>query len=144
MLGAVKAVSVFQLLHLEKATIAKHVFAFSKEFRIRKRSEFVRLQRGKRRLNTRHFIIFLSHSPTLSSRLGVVVSKRVDKRAVKRNLIKRRLREVFRLERPRFDKAYNIVIISKTNALEIGFAETKHELQNAFSKARLFNTELTS
>lgn len=51
------------------------------------------------------------------SRLGITVSKRVSKRAVDRNQIKRHVREVFR-RHPLRGKKVDIVVIAKPSALK--------------------------
>ncbi len=45
------------------------------------------------------------------SRFGIIVSNKVSKKATKRNLIKRRLREIIRLNQPKIKKGFDFVII---------------------------------
>jgi ribonuclease P protein component len=54
------------------------------------------MQSNGRKLFTPLALIVVSETEKEISRLGVVVSKRVDKRAVVRNRIKRYFREIFR------------------------------------------------
>ena len=73
----------------------------------------------------------LTESKEASSRLGLVVSKRVDKRAARRNLLKRRLREVFRLNHQRFSGPVDLVIIARASAAELAFTEVAGEILRA-------------
>src|ERR1044071_2283159 len=69
-------------------------FSFPKAARIRRRREFLTLQRKGRRRHTEHFVVIRSLSDGSDSRLGVTVSSRVGN-AVIRNRLKRLTRELF-------------------------------------------------
>lgn len=60
-------------------------------------------------------------------KLGLTVSKKVHKSSVIRNQIKRRLREIFRLHRSRFNKQIEIVISARTEAVGINYKELESE-----------------
>ena len=66
--------------------------------RLRRRSEFQRVFQGGRRCVRRFLVVTAAEGPEREApaRLGLAVSRRVAKRAVVRNQIKRRLREIFR------------------------------------------------
>lgn len=61
---------------------------------LRKRSEFLHIQRRGQKWVSRGLILQICPNESLGKRIGFTVSKKVDKRAVKRNRIKRRLRGV--------------------------------------------------
>ncbi len=63
--------------------------------------------------------------------MGITVSKKVG-RAVKRNRIKRLVRERFRLSKALFDDTYDINIIAKTGAAELSSVEITQVLKDAF------------
>src|SRR4051812_24455863 len=69
--------------------------------RLRKRFEFRRVRNEGRRVHTASFVIQVAANTQSPSRLGLTVSRKVGP-AVRRNRIKRLLREVFRLEREAF------------------------------------------
>lgn len=82
----------------------------SREERIRKRRDFLRLKREGTRISGGDFAI-VAHTNDLNfSRLGISVSKRIGK-AHTRNRIKRLIREVFRLNKKAFPPSTDIVII---------------------------------
>lgn len=68
---------------------------FSAQQRLRKAAEFSNVfsVRPKR---SAHFLIYLKKNSQKQARLGLTISKRFCKYAVKRNLIKRIAREIFR------------------------------------------------
>ena len=100
---------------------------FPRKLRIRKRSEYVRIQQGARGRKTPHFILLSSPPKTTHTRLGVTVSRRVGN-AVERNRVKRRVREFFRLHRNKLQPAADLVVIARTGAQELSFQDVAKEL----------------
>jgi ribonuclease P protein component len=70
------------------------------EARLRAPADFVALRREGKRISSRYFQTQYRLSDGGESRLGMAVSRRVSKRAVVRNRIRRTIRESFRLFRP--------------------------------------------
>lgn len=64
--------------------------------RLRRAADFAALRTPSGRLNSTHFRIRYRYNDTGVARLGLAVSRRVSKRAVERNRIKRAIRESFR------------------------------------------------
>ena len=60
------------------------------------------------------FLLLAAPGETQSSRLGVVVAKKNIRRAVRRNRIKRLVREQFR--RHPFDEAIDLVVLARSGA----------------------------
>ena len=56
------------------------------------------------------------------NRIGVTVSKKLGK-AVVRNRVRRRLREVYRLHESRFLPGWDIVVVARGRAVEAGFSD---------------------
>ncbi len=104
--------------------------AFPKAVRLRKRREFLGLQRQGRRRHTPSFVVLDAPSPGSTCRLGVTVSSRVGN-AVVRNRIKRLIREVFRARREGLPGALDIVVIAKPGAAKITHAQAASELELA-------------
>jgi ribonuclease P protein component len=76
----------------------------------------------------------LPHDAT-QARLGVTVSKRVDKLSVGRNRIRRQVKEVFRLERARLVPG-DYVLLAKPEAAKADNAALRAELLSLFERAR--------
>lgn len=106
-------------------------FNFSSDLKIRKSSEFKEVFDKGKRLHTEHCIIAYAPNSLGFPRLGLVVGKRCGN-AVKRNRIKRVLREVFRLNKPLFD-SLDILIIAKKkkNGETLDYSRAKEEITEA-------------
>ena len=84
---------------------------FSRKERLKKTGEFVRVLRGGKKVRRGFLSLsFQEHPPTSHPlRLGIIVPKRVYKRAHDRNKMKRWLRETFRLEKARIKPNFDLV-----------------------------------
>jgi ribonuclease P protein component len=102
---------------------------YPKAARVRRRREFLKLQRHGRRHHTPCFVVVQAAADGPISRLGVTVSSRVGN-AVVRNRVKRIVREIFR-ERRRLLSALDIVVIARPDAAQITHAQAASELERA-------------
>jgi ribonuclease P protein component len=102
--------------------------------RIRKRWEFVRLQRGHRGRKTAHFVVIVSPSQQAEGRLGITVSRKVGS-SVERNHVKRRVREFFRQYRHELQPAHDLLVIARTGAEKLSYWDVESELSSALAKA---------
>lgn len=116
---------------------------------VKNRQDFLRIQNDyKIKYYSNNFLILLLESNTKNIkqqtinninnnyiRLGAVATKKIDKRAVVRNAIKRRIREIFRIliknNADLFINNCDYEVISRKSILDISFAE----LQNEFIKS---------
>lgn len=102
---------------------------FGKHERIRKRRDYLRVYQNGYRVNSKNFIIILSENRLGVKRLGLTVSKKAGN-SVKRNRIKRLLREFFRLNKNRFPSSQDIVIIAKKSIPPLKYQDVCRELEN--------------
>ena len=93
-------------------------FTFKKADRILKRSEFMTLARHGRKLQNDVFIAVVLPGATDRSRLGITVTRKVGN-AVRRNRIKRLVREFFRRRQYQQTGNWDINIIAKKRAAEL-------------------------
>ncbi|PLX25140.1 ribonuclease P protein component [Candidatus Parcubacteria bacterium] len=97
------------------------------------------LKSGKTFFLPQYIIKFTHNKDQKQPKIGFVVSNKVDKRAVKRNQVKRRLREAAREMLPRINNEYSLLIIAKKEALELEYKDVKKQLDFAFSKMKIYN-----
>ncbi len=67
-------------------------------------------------------VLYVRRNRTKGNRVGVTVSKKLGK-AVVRNRVRRRLREVYRLNEGRFLPGWDIVVVARGRAVEASFSE---------------------
>ncbi len=103
---------------------------FPRTARIRQKKEFDRVFAEARFLRLRHFTAVVAPVEAGESRLGLVVSAKTAKRAVRRNRIRRRLRSVFRLNRSGLAGEWDVVLIGRLSAADCPW----RELESAFAK----------
>lgn len=88
----------------------KDSFLFSRDFRIRKSSDFRNIYKLGNKISGSFYTAFFLPAQTSVSRLGVVVSKRVGN-AVVRNRQKRIVKEAFRVKKEEFHFLWDLVVV---------------------------------
>ncbi len=113
-----------------------------KEQRIHKKKEFdlffglnFKKNRGIN-LSSPNLIFKILFKTTPGSKFGFIVSNQVDKRATARNLIKRRLREIVRLNLNKFKLPIEALILAKIGAKKLEYSALEKELVSLFKKVR--------
>jgi ribonuclease P protein component len=97
--------------------------------RLRRRPDFLRVQRDGARVHTPHYVVVVLPRTEGDGvrRLGITVTKKVAN-AVGRNRVKRVVREVYRKNRDLFPEGCDIVVMAKSGAPELGYHEAVAEL----------------
>ena len=72
------------------------------------------------------------------NRFTIVVSTKISKKAVIRNRIKRRLREVLRLENKYLKAGYDLVVITLPTIIDSKQVELKSEVIKTLQRAKLY------
>lgn len=107
--------------------------------RVKHRQDFLRIQKEGRKFRAAHFLLSVSQrrNDASDSRIGITITTKVHKRAVRRNLLKRRVREIFRANRARLKFALDLVVIALNGSTELEFVQVKEEILGALEKGRL-------
>jgi len=100
---------------------------FPKTARIRRRGEFLAMGRSGERRHTEHFVL-LARPRTGATRLGLTVSRKVGG-AVVRNLVKRRVRNIFRRDPARLLPESDLIVIAKPGAGAVASRDIESELR---------------
>lgn len=74
------------------------------------------------------FTLLIAPAPGVRSKAAVVVSKKVSTKAVTRNLIQRRAREVLRMLLPALPTPVTIILYAKRESIDASFAEMKRHI----------------
>jgi ribonuclease P protein component len=94
--------------------------------------------RGKRFRGQHLAIIVLPESPSIQQ-IGISISRKVSKKAVVRNLIKRRIRHACRELLPQLSSGWNIIIAVRYSATECEYEDFLRELKRLFIQAEVFH-----
>ena len=87
---------------------------------------FQRLYRSSGQANS-YLVLYARKNRTDTNRVGITVSKKLG-HAVVRNRIRRRVREIYRLNEEKFQPGWDIVVVVRTKAIHAGFPK----LTNAY------------
>ena len=82
--------------------------------------EFRRLYAKGKSAVTPYLVVYVRRTGRDHNRLGITVSNEIGK-AVVRNRVRRRLREIYRLNEARFQPGWDIVVVARTRAVEAPF-----------------------
>jgi len=106
---------------------------------LKKNYEFKKVFKKGKIYSSKNLKIFISKNNLLENRIGIAVSVKSDK-AVKRNRIKRLIRENYRLISSDLKKGHNIVFLWNKNSKidEINFKNLEDEIKKIFKKADIF------
>ncbi len=112
----------------------KNSLRFPSELRISSASDIsVAVKEGKK-LDSRYFSLYVSVNLLNKTRLGLIVSKKVGN-SVRRNRIKRLLREAFKYIFPSLVCGLDLVIIAKREIIESNF----HEITKSLDEILFFH-----
>lgn len=106
--------------------------------RLKKRYQFNYVYKQGSHFFGKTMTIFVSTSKTRNIKVGFAVSKKIG-HAFKRNLIRRRLREVVYSEIPNLKQNHNLIIVAKDCIENFSFAEIKNDFLYLIKKADLLN-----
>jgi len=113
--------------------------SLSKQHRLPLRTELRRIKKEGKIIQGKFFSLLLAkcHQP---SRFAFIVSKKIHKRAVKRNRIRRLLAESVRSFLTNIKPDFDIVFLTKKAIVDQGFDQIKNEVEKIFKKAKLLES----
>ena len=77
------------------------------------------------------------------NRLGLTVSKKIGK-AVVRNRIRRRLREIFRLNNGSFRQGYDVIIVARMRAVSANYRKLETDVLSCCERLQLLKKDVNS
>ena len=81
-----------------------------------------------------YLVLYARKNRTGTNRVGITVSKKLGKAHI-RNRIRRRLREVYRLNEEKFLPGWDIVVVGRSKALDADFAQLTKSYLSLAKKA---------
>jgi len=114
--------------------------ALKRAARLRKSGDFQRVRQQGRSVSSRLLILAWSPNDVGRPRVGFVVSKRISKRAVERNHLKRLLGEAARVYLPGLPPGMDIVFSARNAASAATFQTLAVDIRILLQRAKLFTT----
>lgn len=87
-----------------------------------------------------YLVLYARRNRTGVNRVGITVSKKLG-HAVVRNRIRRRLREIYRLNEQRFQPGWDIVVVARTRAVEAPFSKLTASYLSLAARAGILREE---
>ena len=115
-------------------------FIFKKQERIRERKDYLKAFFKGEKIVDNCLVLFVLPTERKCTRLGISINKKVG-RSVRRNRIKRILREIFRLNKHKLKKGHDIVFVVRKAATEKNYRQLEEIVLNLLKKATLFKAD---
>ncbi|MDH5259625.1 MAG: ribonuclease P protein component [Gammaproteobacteria bacterium] len=106
---------------------------FPRTARLTSPEEFKIVFRNAKKLNFKVFTVYILANNLPESRLGLAISKKSAKKAVSRNLIKRIIRDSFRLRRHRLT-GWDIVFVSRIGVVDMSKPELEALIRKVWKR----------
>ena len=100
---------------------------------------FRRLYSGAGHANS-YLVLYARKNHSATNRVGLTVSKKLGC-AVVRNRIRRRLREVYRLNESRFTPGWDIVVVARSRCIDAEFGKLTNAYLSLAEKAGILKKE---
>lgn len=111
--------------------------ALKRAVRLRKSGDFQRVRQQGRSVSSRLLILAWSPNDVARVRIGFVVSKRISKRAVERNHLKRLLGEAMRVFLPGLPPGMDIVLSARNAASTADLQTLESDIRILLQRAKL-------
>jgi ribonuclease P protein component len=112
-------------------------FRFSRSSRLRRASEFRLVKASGKSWTGKHLVLaILTREINVAPRIGIIATKRVGN-AVSRNRIRRRIREIFRLNQHRIQRGYWLVTIARFSSATATFDELQRDWLRLVERASI-------
>ncbi len=103
-----------------------------------KQKDFEQVAKKGNSFFTKEFGFKIIKNNFKKNRYGIVVSLKVDKKAVVRNKIRRQIREIIRLNNKNIKQGFDIMILTRSLIKDLKYKEIEEKLLNLFKKANLY------
>ena len=87
-------------------------------------------------------VLYARRNRTQTNRVGITVGKKLG-HAVVRNRVRRRIREVYRLNEEKFQPGWDIVVVARTRSITADFATLTNSFLSLAKKAGFLTEEPT-
>lgn len=108
--------------------------SFPKSFRLTSRRDFISVQSKGQKVYGRYCTLLGLESTNTHPRVGITITKKVHKRAVKRNRFKRTVREIFRQSLRDEPVGIDVVAIARPDAVDCDYESLRKDLLRSWGR----------
>ncbi|WP_074572631.1 ribonuclease P protein component [Selenomonas ruminantium] len=116
------------------------MFELPRRRMLKRRNDFQRVYRKGRSLANRYFVLYVFESEELSGRVGFAAGKKLGC-AVKRNRVKRLLRESYRLHSPELRPGIALLLVGRQAMLDVKCPVVEKAFLSLGKKAGIFKKD---
>jgi ribonuclease P protein component len=111
---------------------------FPQKYRLLKKKDFQAVLKKGRFINNKFLYVKLIKNNKDNSCFGIIISKKICKKAVVRNKIKRQIREIIRKNIPVIinQEQFDLIIIPKKEIIEKSFTQIEEDINQMFKKVK--------
>lgn len=110
-----------------------------KKHRIRKNMEFQKVYKSGKSYGNRNLVLYVYKNELNYTRIGFTVTKKIGN-AVTRNRVKRRMREVSRLNFDKIKPGYDLIFIAKKSLVGLEYDELEKSVFHILRIAKTLQT----
>lgn len=109
---------------------------------LKKNHEFRRLYNKGKNTASQFVAVYSMKNGKNINRLGITVSAKIGG-AVQRNRIRRRLKEIYRINEQRIISGYDIVIVARMRCVDSDYKELETSLTGVLKRMSLMHNDIT-
>ena len=109
----------------------------SKNYRLKKKKDFAKVLKKGKGWREKFLILKTLKNNLPLSRIGFVVGRKISKKAVLRNKIKRKMREAVRVNLFSLEPGYDLVFLAEKGIEEKSFWEIRKVVEYLLKKAKI-------
>lgn len=110
-----------------------------KSYRIKKEQEFQKIIQTRQSFANRNFVVYIMKKNVQSHfRVGISVGKKVGN-AVRRNRVKRQIRQALFELKEDISSEYNFVVIARPAVIHLSTREVKQNIRHVLKLAKVMN-----
>lgn len=107
-----------------------------KKFRIRKNMEFQNIYKVGKSYWNRNLVLYVKKNGLNETRVGYTITKKIGN-AVTRNKMRRRMKEIYRLNFHNIKEGYDLIFIAKRSIVNISYDELESSMIHIMSISKL-------
>lgn len=108
-----------------------------KIYRLRNNMEFKKVYNGGKNYWNRNLVLYVRKNNMENSRVGYSITKKIGNSVV-RNKVRRRMKEIHRLNFNNVKSGYDLIFIPKRNVVDISYKEMESAMLHILKLSKVF------